>query len=170
VRSTKVDLKLTIPQMLMVSGYHELTPELAIMANFGWQEWSKFGENQVTVRSTTTTSLTQDRNFKDTYHVALGAQYRFIENWLWSVGIAYGSSPVDNKDRTPHVPVDRQIRSATGLQYGWGENITLGAAYEYLDAGDAKINQQGGPLQGDLKGDYKRNEIHFINVNLISRF
>ena len=167
---TKVDLELTVPQMLMVSGYHELTPNLAIMANFGWQEWSKFGETQVTVRSTTTTRLTQDSNFKDTWHIALGAQYRFLENWLWSVGFAYDSSPVDNNDRTPDLPLDRQIRYATGLQYDWGENVTLGAAYEYLDAGDAKIDQQGGPLQGDVKGDYKSNEIHVINLNLIWRF
>ena len=68
------------------------------------------------------------------------------------------------------MPLDRQVRYATGLQYDWGENITLGAAYEYLDAGRAKIDQQGGPLQGDLKGDYKSNEIHFINLNLIWRF
>ena len=167
---TKVDLELTVPQMLMVSGYHELTPNLAIMTNFGWQEWSKFGETQVTVRSTTTTRLTQDSNFKDTWHIALGAQYRFLENWLWSVGFAYDSSPVDNNDRTPDLPLDRQIRYATGLQYDWGENVTLGAAYEYLDAGDAKIDQQGGPLQGDVKGDYKSNEIHVINLNLIWRF
>jgi len=69
------------------------------------------------------------------------------------------------------VPLDRQIRYATGLQYDWAENVTLGAAYEYLDAGDAKIDQQkGGSLQGDLKGDYKANEKHFINLNLIWRF
>jgi len=170
VRGSKVDLDLTIPQMLMVSGYHELTDNLAIMANFGWQDWSEFGEAQVTVRSATTTELTQDRNLKDTWHVALGTQYRFLEKWLWSVGFAYDSSPVDKDDRTPDLPVDRQIRYATGLQYDWGENVTLGAAYEYLDAGDAKIDQEGGPLQGDLKGDYKTNEIHFINLNLIWRF
>jgi long-chain fatty acid transport protein len=170
VRGSKVDLELTVPQMLMVSGYHELTDDLAILANLGWQDWSEFGKTQVTVSSATTTELTQDRNFKDTWHLALGAQYRFLENWLWSVGFAYDSSPVDRDDRTPDVPVDRQIRYATGLQYDWGENVTLGAAYEYLDAGDAKIDQEGGPLQGDLKGDYKTNEIHFINLNLIWRF
>jgi long-chain fatty acid transport protein len=170
VRGTRVDLELTIPQMLMVSGYHELTPNLAIMANLGWQEWSEFGETQVTVRTEDPTRLTQDRNFKDTWHVALGGQYRFLEKWLWSVGFAYDSSPVNKKDRTPDLPLDRQIRYATGLQYDWGENITLGAAYEYLDAGKAKIDQQGGALQGDLKGDYKSNEIHFINLNLIWRF
>jgi len=170
VRGTKVDLDLTIPQMVMVSGYHDLTPELAIMANLGWQDWSEFGKTQVTVRTAPTTRVTQDRNFKDTWHVALGGQYQFLEYWRWSVGFAYDSSPVDDDDRTPDAPLDRQIRYATGLQYDWGENITLGAAYEYLDAGKAKIDQQGGPLQGDLKGDYQSNEIHFINLNLIWRF
>jgi len=167
---SKLDLDLTIPQTVMVSGYHELTENLAVMANFGWQDWSEFGKAQVTVRSTTTTSLTQDRNFKDTWHAALGVQYRFLENWLWSVGFAYDSSAVDDDDRTPDLPLDRQIRYATGLQYDWRENVTLGAAYEYLDGGAAKIDQQGGPLQGDLKGDYKSNEIHFFNLNLIWRF
>ncbi len=34
----------------------------------------------------------------------------------------------------------------------------------------AMIDQQGGSLQGELKGDYKTNEIHVFNVNLIWRF
>lgn len=170
VTGSKVDLEMNIPQAVMISGYHELTDGLTIMANFGWQDWSEFGKTNVTVRSTTTTSFTDDRNFKDTYHVAIGAQYRFLESWLWSVGFAYDSSPVDNDDRTPDMALDRQIRYATGLQYDWGENVTVGAAYEYLDAGDAKIDQQGGPLQGDLKGDYKTNEVHVFNVNLIWKF
>jgi long-chain fatty acid transport protein len=68
------------------------------------------------------------------------------------------------------MPLDRQIRYATGLQYDWGENVTLGAVYEYLDAGKAKIDQEGGPFKGDLKGDYKTNEIHVFNVKAIWRF
>jgi long-chain fatty acid transport protein len=170
VIGSRVDLEMTIPQAVMVSGYHELTDNLAVMANFGWQDWSDFGKTNVTVRSASTTRFTDDRNFKDTWHVALGAQYRFLQDWLWSIGFAYDSSPVDDNDRTPDMPLDRQIRYATGLQYDWGENLTLGAAYEYLDLGDAKINQQGGPLKGDLKGDYKTNEIHVFNINVIWRF
>jgi long-chain fatty acid transport protein len=77
---------------------------------------------------------------------------------------------VDNNDRTPDIPLDRQLRFGTGLQYDWNEDITVGVAYEYLDAGDAEINQQGGALQGSLEGDYKTNEIHFFNATLIWRF
>ena len=40
----------------------------------------------------------------------------------------------------PDLPVDRQYRIATGIQYDWKENVTIGEAYQYLDAGDADIN------------------------------
>jgi len=170
LRNTKVDLDLSIPQMLMASAYHDLTDKLALMANIGWQDWSAFGKQEFTLRSETTTSLTKDLNFKDTWHVAVGAQYRIYSDWVWSVGMAYDSSPVDDEDRTPDLPLDRQIRVGTGLQYHWQDNITVGLAYEYLDAGDAEIDQTGGPLQGNLEGDYDSNEIHFFNFNVIWKF
>ena len=40
--STK--LKWTLPQQVMLGGYHELTDTLAIMGNLGWQDWSEFGD------------------------------------------------------------------------------------------------------------------------------
>jgi long-chain fatty acid transport protein len=76
---------------------------------------------------------------------------------------------MDDKDRTPDLPLDRQIRLETGMQYDWNEDLTLGAAYAYIDAGKAKIDQEGGLLQGEFKGDFKTNHIHTIAVNLIWR-
>jgi long-chain fatty acid transport protein len=166
----KLDLEMEMPQEVLISGYYDLTDKLALVASAGWQDWSEFGKTNVTVRSTTPTSFTEDRNFKDTWHGAIGARYRFAESWLWSIGLAYDSSPVDKKDRTPDMPLDRQIRLGTGLQYDWNENITLGADYTYVDLGDAKIDQQGGPLQGDLKGDYKSDYMHVVACHLIWRF
>jgi opacity protein-like surface antigen len=56
------------------------------------------------------------------------------------------------------------------LQYEINPDVTLGAAYEYLYLGDARIDRTGGILRGDLKGKYKKNEIHFLGVNLIWKF
>jgi len=86
------------------------------------------------------------------------------------VGAAYATSPVDEDTRTPDLPLARQIRLATGLQYDWNRDMTVGAAYEYLDAGRAEIDQAGGPLQGSLKGDYSPNVIHCFALNLIWKF
>lgn len=170
VTSEKVDLEMELPQEVLISGYYDLTDKVALVASAGWQDWSAFGKTTVTVRSTNTTSFEEDRNFKDTWHVAIGARYRFADPWLWSVGFAYDSSPVDDEDRTPDMPLDRQIRLATGLQYDWNENVTIGGAYTYIDLGDAEIDQQGGALQGNLKGDYRTNHVHTLAFNLIWRF
>jgi len=168
---SKVDIEMTIPQAMMFSAYHQLTDRWALMGNIGWQDWSEFGKQDLTLSSTTARTFTKDLGYDDTWHVALGAQYRFAERWLWSVGAAYDTSPVDGDDqRTPDLPLDRQIRVGTGLQYDWNEDVTLGVAYEYLDAGKAKIDQEGGPLQGPLKGDYDPNVIHFFAFNLIWKF
>jgi long-chain fatty acid transport protein len=170
VLGADVDLDMTLPQAVTVSGYHELTDRLAVMANVGWQEWSEFGKSDITISSQTTTSLTQDRNYNDTWHFAFGVQYRVTDPWLLSAGIAYDESPVDDDDRTPDLPLDRQIRYAVGAQYDWDDDISFGFAYEYLDAGDAKIDQFRGPLAGRLEGEYDTNEIHFLAFNVSWRF
>jgi hypothetical protein len=36
-----------------------------------------------------------------------------------------------------------------------------------LDAVEAEIDQDGGPFQGPLKGEYDTNAIHLFAVNLI---
>jgi long-chain fatty acid transport protein len=168
---TGVDLEMTIPQAVMVSAYHGLTDRFAIMANLGWQDWSEFGKTEITIRSSATTTLTDDRNFDDTWHAAIGAQYRITDPWLLSVGFAYDTDPVEDATyNQPDLPLDRQIRYAAGIQYDWNQDVTVGAAYTFLDLGDANVDLSGGPLSGGLEGKYETNHIQFFNLNLIWRF
>jgi len=168
---SKLKLEMEIPQAVMASGYHELTESLAIMGNVGWQDWSSFGNIDASIDSATSNSLSADLGYQDTWHFALGAQVRLAEPWLLSAGFAYDTSPADSgKKRTPALPLDRQIRFGTGVQYDWDDDITLGAAYELLDLGDGNINRSGGNLRGDLKGDYQENHIHFLNINVVWKF
>ncbi len=168
---SQVDLEMTVPQAVMVSGYHQATPRWAIVGNIGWQEWSKFGKQEIGLRSEQSRSFNQDLKYDDTWHFALGAQFRFAPEWLWSFGAAYDTSPVDSdKGRTPDLALDRQIRLASGLQYEWNDDVIIGGAYEYIDLGDGGINRNDCPLKGPLKGDYDPNAIHVFALNLIWKF
>jgi len=166
----------TLPNQVMLSAYHELTPDLAIMADLGWQNWSQFGQIGLSIDTSdaTGTSLSKstsvDANFQDTWHTALGARYRLNPLWSVSTGFAYDSSPVTNSDRSIVLPLDRQYRYALGVQYDWRKNITLGAAYEYMDAGSAPVNQTGGPLKGDLKGRMKDDVFNIFALNMNWKF
>lgn len=165
----KVDLEISVPAAVMFSAYHELNDRVALMGNIGWQEQSEFGKTGISLGSPTAPELTVDRNFDDTWHFALGMQYRIDQRWLLSLGFAYDESPVDDADRTPDMPVDRQYRYATGIQYILNEDVTLGAAYAFLDAGDARINQSK-TLAGDLIGEYDTNYVNFFNLNIVWKF
>jgi long-chain fatty acid transport protein len=168
--NNELELGMTAPDSVMVSAYHELNDKWAIMGNVGWQQWSEFGKVDVTVRSETTTSLTADRNYDDTWHVAAGAQYQISEPWLLSFGVAYDSSLVDDDDRTPDLPLGESWRFGTGVFYKWKENIDFGAAYEFLWGGDLPIDVERGPLAGRVSGDFADTYMHFINLALNWRF
>ena len=74
-------------------------------------------------------------------------------------GVAYDTSPGDKADRTPDLPVDRQVRLTFGTQYHWKENLDVGAAFVYADLGDAAIKND------KLLGDYKENDAIMIALN-----
>ena len=135
------------------------------MANIGWQNWSEFGEVGVSLGGPRATSLEVNANFEDTWDYALGARYRPNHQWSVSAGFAYDSSPVSNSNRTVAMPLDRQYRFGAGVQYQVRKDLTLGGAYEYMDAGDAPVNQSGGPLRGDFKGDLDSSGFHFFVLN-----
>ena len=166
---SKTKIGLTMPNMLLVSGYHELTKELAVMGNFGWQEWSQFGAVELDITGDNPQSLTANLDFKNTYHGALGAQYRLFETWLLSCGVAYDSSALESATRSPIFPIDRQIRGTVGVQKAVSDVFTLGFQYDYLSLGSASLDRSN-PLQGTLAGDYSTNQVNLLSVNFAARF
>lgn len=169
-KGSKAGIELTVPQQLMFSIYHEINNRLAIMANFGWQDYSSFGESTLTLSGNINRSLSLDRGMHDVFHYALGLRCRLKEKWIVSTGIAYDTSPASNSKRTPDLPLDKQIRLSAGLEYALNDDITIGGAYTYLDAGTARIKQNGGPLKGNLYGSYDKNVLHMFSINLSWKF
>jgi long-chain fatty acid transport protein len=159
-----------MPHSIILSGYHDLTERLAVMGNLGWQQWSEFGMVGVSVSSEETTSLTFDRSYKDTWHAALGIQYRVSDPWRLSAGVAYDSEMVGEADLTPDLPMGEQWRFGLGAQYAWSERLTLGCAYELLWTGDLDMDLERGPLAGRVSGTYEDVAMHFVNLNLVWRF
>jgi long-chain fatty acid transport protein len=175
-RNAQSTFDFTLPNQVMLSAYQELTPDLAIMVDLGWQNWSEFGQIGLSIDTTTATgnslsnSTSVDANFQDTWHTAVGARYRLNPLWSVSAGFAYDSSPVSNSDRSIVLPLDRQYRYGLGLTYDWRKNITFGAAYEYMDAGSAPVNQTGGAMKGDLKGRLKDDAFSILALNVNWKF
>jgi long-chain fatty acid transport protein len=159
----KVDSTATIefPQMIAAHFYHEFNDQFAVLAQADWEDWSSFEDVPL---STSGGDAAFPRKWKDTYKLGAGIHYRPAKPWLLMTGFAWDSSPVDSKDRVADMPMDRQLRYAVGTQYQWNERLNLGANFTYADYGKAKINSS------NLKGDYKRNELFFMALNVSYAF
>ena len=161
----------TIPQAVNASIYQQLTDKLAVMANVGWQDWSEFSNIGVDLSSDSASgSTTVDAGFKDTWHGAIGLHYRCSEPWLWQLGFAYDSSPVDKEHRSVVMPLDRQYRYATGVEYAMTKDVTLGFDYTFIDAGKSKVDQNRGPLAGHIVGEYDPNYINAFGLRMNWKF
>jgi long-chain fatty acid transport protein len=161
---------MTVPQAVMASFYHELNDTWALLGNFGWQNWSEFGKLDVSLSSTANPGLTTDLKYKDTWHGALGAQYRLSAPWLLTGGVAYDSSMLDDSNRSPALPLGWAWRFALGAQYELRNDIRLGFAYEYVYGGSPGINVSRGPLAGTVVGEYPDMSIQYVTANIAWKF
>jgi len=168
-----LNLGMTVPQSVMLSTYHALNEQWALMADCGWQDWSQFGYVQAGVEGGATT--TANLKYQDTWHGAIGAQYRPSEKWLLSAGAAFDSSAVTSENRTVTLPMGQAWRFGLGAQYQLSRSVNIGAACTFLWAGNMSVNQQstlpvaaGG--RGNVSGSFEDAWFTFANVNLTWKF
>ena len=166
VGGTQVNIPMEQPQQVMASGVYEVLPRWSLMGSVGWQNWSAFGEFPVGISAVNQRTIEANMHFSNTFQIAIGQQYRIAEKWLWSAGFAYDSSSVSQANRLAVLPIDRQLRYGTGVQYEINRNLTAGAAWEFLDAGPAPFSNRRGPLAGTLQGHYSSNYLNFVAFNL----
>ena len=132
------------------------------MGDFGWENWSKFGQVDVAVVSSTTTSLTTTSKYNDTYHVGIGTQYRLNSEWLLNGGFAFDSTMVSAANRSISLPVGATYRFGLGADWLMNPKIKLGFSYELAYIGDMSVSQNRGPLAGQVNGEFKDTAMHFF--------
>jgi len=167
---TDLDLGFTLPQSLMFSMYNELNEDWAIMGNIGWQDWSEFGKVGVSFDDPESQSVVANRNYDDTWHIALGAQ-RMLENgWEISMGIAYDSSMVETEFRSLDLPVGDNWRFGIGARLPRSENFDIKFGYELLWSGDLPLDVNRGRLSGRVSGEFTDTATHFLGFGISRRF
>jgi long-chain fatty acid transport protein len=170
IGGVKVNIPMEVPQQVMLSGIYDVTPYFSLLGNVGWQNWSAFGEFPIGISALKQRTVEANLHFSDTCQIAIGQQLRFGEKWLWSAGFAYDSSPVSKVNRVPSLPLDRQLRYGTGIQYQINRDITAGLAWELMDAGPAPYSARRGPLAGTLQGHLSSDYYNFVALNVIWKF
>jgi long-chain fatty acid transport protein len=170
--STGLDTSLStdypLPQRLLMSISQKMGKATTLIVDVGWTDFSEFDFSQLNLEEVGVVSKIP-RNWDDTYRFGLAIQHRLNDKWGINAGITYDTSPMDDKDRLPDLPIDRQISLSTGLSYAMNEKMTLSLGYNYLDSGDAKMDITG-PTGTRLSGEYDDNQMHLMAFNIIYRY
>lgn len=169
-----VDLGITVPQQVMGSVFHTVNDRLALLGNVGWQQWSKFGYVEVGLADTRNpASITTNLDFKDTWHAALGAQYRISEPWRLNLGIAYDSA-FQSGNVSPILPTNQGWRFGIGGQNQVDKTFGWGLAAEYIYGGTGDVNKQArlpdSVGRGNLVGSYDNIGILYMSANFNWKF
>ncbi|HUL51287.1 MAG TPA: TonB-dependent receptor, partial [Candidatus Nitrosotalea sp.] len=164
---SQLNLGMTVPQSVMAGVYYDLSDKVALMLDAGWQDWSQFGKVDVTVDSANPSSLTANLNYQDTWHVAVGAQYKLNDKWHLTGGVAYDSSAVSDANRSVALPMGQAWRFGVGARFQLNEAVNLGAAYEFMWSGDMPVDQGNDlGLRGRVSGAWENVSFSFFTLNL----
>jgi long-chain fatty acid transport protein len=153
-----INAAVSAPQQVMFSAVQLLNNKWSLLGNIGWQDWSTFSESEVTIGDTTQDS---SLDLEDTWHGAVGVQYRVTSSTRLNFGVAYDTSMYENQNDTSlTLPSGASWRFGTGVQHQLNEHSSLGTAFEYLVSEDADVAKPD-----VLAGSYNNPQMYFISIN-----
>lgn len=162
-----LETDLVVPQGINLSARHALDERTALLADFGWADWSAFSESVTTIGPT---SLPLDRNWNDTWRLAIGAEHRLDERWLLTAGVSYDSSPVDPRDNLPDIPQSETWRISLGSEVQVSERAILGFALTWAERGEIDIDEVALPPDDAVVLDGEWESAHRLFVGLTLRW
>ncbi len=172
---------LSLPDSASVAVSHQLNDKWQLLGDVTWTRWSRIQNVALILTSALgatpsgTVSDTLDLQFKDAYRVGVGANYRWTDNFMLKLGVAYDKSPVpDAAHRTVFLPDSDR----TWLSFGGKHQLTkagvLDVGYSRLFIKDADTLRNKGVgavagLQGIVSGSYKAH-VDIVSVQYTHSF
>jgi len=163
--SKELDIHSNVPEQFMLSGFHQLDDRVALLASAGWQEWSKFGQLEVSVDTRSPRVLAPTLPLKNTWHGALGAQITLDGGWTVNTGFAYDSKVQDNLF-TPILPANDAWRFGLGGETELRKGLRWGLAVDYIYGGSPNLAEHGRPVilggHGSFTGNYADENFVYV--------
>lgn len=177
----KATLGITLPESINLSVTHQINNRWTASAGATWTRWSRFEELKIEsdqgsgpISGSNGVLTYVPENWKNVWALAVGASYKYSDQLTLKAGYAFDQSPVKNNYRTARIPDSNRNWLTVGVKYTFAKDWTIDAAYGYMMAASAKINEQGHNSDGsqnplNLKGDYDL-QAHVFSASITKRF
>ncbi len=175
-----VAANIRLPDTYSAALSHALSDRWELLADYTYTRWSSVKAIPLVTTSASalgavgTTLDTINFQFKDTYRVGLGTNFKWTGDFTLKLGIAYDKSPVDDAFRTVSLPDNDRTWLAIGGKYRVGKAGAFDFGYAHLFISDGSINSRQGvaavPNQkGNVVGNYK-NSVDIVSFQYTHSF
>ena len=151
--SSSAATKVTLPDSVNIGITHEVNPKLTLMAEAQWTDWSVLQSIVVTTNSAATGS-TINENWKNTFYVGAGADYKLTDKFTLKGGLGYDQSPVTFSNRTTRIPDGDRFIVGLGAGYQITNAVRVDIGYAHMFVGDVSINNTTNAGSGAIIGKY----------------
>lgn len=160
--ASNLKASLTMPDTAILSVTQKLDSKWEMLGDVSWTGWSSIPKVDIMRTSgfqNGMTAQTLGTDFRDTWRVALGANYALNDAWKLKFGVAYDQTPVKGADsRLTALPDNDRIWLSTGAQWLPSKDTKVDFGLAYIMVRDAKINNdQTSTGQGLVNGQYTGN-------------
>ncbi|MFU0841856.1 MAG: Transporter [Burkholderia sp.] len=154
------------PAWIMANAAWDVNDWLSLYATFRWTDWSSFDEIEMKSGGTVVGSLTN--NWKDTYFMSGGADFRITSRFTLRGGIGYETSPISNKYlRTAIIPDTDRWWFSGGLSYQWTEKTQIDTGFVHLH-GVHERNLYGS--DGSTLGKFRKLDAFIFGLQMVHKF
>ena len=157
--SSDAKADITLPDVFILSATHQLTDRVELLADVSRTGWSSIPKVDIIRKSGAgigTIAQTLDTDFRDTWRVALGANYKLNNEWMLKGGVAYDQTPVKGPTtRLVSLPDNDRTWFSLGAQWKPSKSLTLDVGGTYLYVKDTTIDNNQLPARGRVVGTYQ---------------
>ncbi len=142
--------RLSLPDILTLSGYQDLTAKWALLGSIVYTGWSSFNTIQldnVAAYSPESSEqsleqVTSVEGYRDAWRFAMGTNYHVTDRWMMRFGWGYDQSPTVNAERDIRLPDADRFAVAIGTHFQVRQDIGFDLGYSYIWAAQhALINK-----------------------------
>jgi long-chain fatty acid transport protein len=146
---------------------HQLNDKWQVLGDVTWTRWSRI-QNVALVFTAGLGAAPAgfvadilDLQFKDSYRFGVGANYRWTDNFMLKLGVAYDKSPVpDAAHRSVFLPDSDRTWLSFGAKHQLTKNGVLDVGYAHLFMSNGDIFRDKGvsnaaSRQGIVSGSYQ---------------
>jgi long-chain fatty acid transport protein len=158
---------------------HSYNDRWEVLGDFTWTNWSTVKDVPVVTTSPSalgaagTVLRVLNFQFKDSYRVGVGANYKWTQSFMLKLGIAHDNSPVTDAVRLTALPDSDRTWLAIGGKYKLTAAGTVDFGYAHIFVKNGTIAQGGGiagaAASGNVFGTYK-NKVDILSVQYTHSF